>query len=153
MSTLHYTRVAPGRSRPALVVVMMMIGEQQPAKSILNRVCIWSSWWSLDFIQFCSFYFHCNYGFLIDPFSISALGTMFLTIMKVPYFSICKTNYFKLCFLKEIGNLRGFVIKKSLKIGKIEKMTHKRHPTIFLEFNYFSQFCIESLLKYITKLL
>ena len=46
----------------------------------------------------------------------------------------------------------GFVIKKSLKIGKIEKMTHKRHLTLFLEFSYFSQFCIESLLKYITKI-
>ena len=42
------------------------------------------------------------------------------------------------CFLKEIGILLGFVIKKSFKIGKIGKMIHKRHLAIQLAFRYFS---------------
>ena len=33
----------------------------------------------------------------------------------------------KYCFLKEIVNLKQFVIKKSYKIGKSENAIHKRH--------------------------
>ena len=46
----------------------------------------------------------------------------------------------KLCLLKEIGNLKHFILRKSLKIGKIENLIQKRHLAISQLFSNFSSF-------------
>ena len=46
----------------------------------------------------------------------------------------------KLCLLKEIGILKHFILRKSLKIGKIENLIQKRHLAISQLFSNFSSF-------------
>ena len=65
----------------------------------------------------------------------------------------------KLCLLKEIGVLKHFILRKSLKIRKIENLIQKRHLAIFWFFLVFWLFlsflrvdfqtlcCLESVLK------
>ena len=51
-------------------------------------------------------------------------------------------GHIKKCFLKEIGILKHFVLRKSEKIGKIENMIWKRHLAISLIFQRFFAICI-----------